>query len=166
MKKIDLHIHTIPSPVSDSHFDFDISKLKEYVSTMGIDGIAITNHNVFDKNQYLSIKAMLGDITVFPGIEVDLCNGHILVITDELDIDDFDERTNIVTSNIHTPTDSLDLLAFRSIFTDLSKYLLIPHYDKKPHIPKAVISELGEYITAGEVNSPKNSSIVEKTKIV
>lgn len=130
MKKIDLHIHTIPSPVSDSHFDFDISKLKEYVSTMGIDGIAITNHNVFDKNQYLSIKAMLGDITVFPGIEVDLCNGHILVITDELDIDDFDERTNIVTSNIHTPTDSLDLLAFRSIFTDLSKYLLIPHYDK------------------------------------
>ena len=79
MKKIDLHIHTIPSPVSDSHFDFDISKLKEYVLTMGIDGIAITNHNVFDKNQYLAIKAMLGDITVFPGIEVDLCSGHILV---------------------------------------------------------------------------------------
>lgn len=155
MRKIDLHIHTIPSPFNDSHFDFDISKLEEYVSTMGIDGIAITNHNVFDKNQYLSIKATLGDITVFPGIEVDLCNGHILVITDELDIDDFNEKTNQVTSNIHTATDSLDLPAFKSIFTDLSKYLLIPHYDKKPLIPKAVIIDLREYITAGEVNSPK-----------
>ncbi|WP_276803764.1 PHP domain-containing protein, partial [Odoribacter laneus] len=164
MKKIDLHIHTIPSSVSDSHFDFDISKLKEYVSTMGIDGIAITNHNVFDKNQYLTIKAMLVDITVFPGIEVDLCNGHILVITDELDIDDFDKRTNMVTSNIHTATDSLDLPTFESIFTDLSKYLLIPHYDKKPHIPKDVILKLGEHITAGEVNSPKKFIYCRKDK--
>lgn len=78
-----------------------------------------------------------------------------MVITDELDIDDFNEKTNQVTSNIHTATDSLDLPAFKSIFTDLSKYLLIPHYDKKPLIPKAVIIDLREYITAGEVNSPK-----------
>lgn len=164
MKKIDLHIHTIPSPTSDSSFDFDISKLKEYVSTMGIDGIAITNHNLFDKNQYLTIKAMLGNVTVFPGIEVDLCNGHILVIADELDIDDFDERANMVTSNIHTTTDSLDLPTFKSIFVDLSKYLLIPHYDKKPHIPKPVILELGEHITVGEVNSPKKFIYCRKDK--
>ena len=46
MKKIDLHIHTI-STVSDYDFDFDISKLKEYVDKLEIDCIAITNHNTF-----------------------------------------------------------------------------------------------------------------------
>ena len=166
MKKIDLHIHTIKNPVSDSPYDFDISKLKEYVLTMGIDCIAITNHNLFDKDQYLKIKHMLGDITVFPGVEVDLCNGHILVITDESDINDFELNTAKIKSNISTSTDSLDLLTFRSIFTDLSKYLLIPHYDKKPRIPENVILELNEYITAGEVTSPKKFIYCQRKIIV
>lgn len=163
MKKIDLHIHTIPSDISDSTFDFDILKLQEYVSKMEIDGIAITNHNLFNKEQYLLIKATLNDIKVFPGIEINLCNGHMLVI-DDLDIDDFDEKINKVKSDIHTAKDSLDLPTFKSIFTDLSKYLLIPHYDKRPHIPEAVILELGEHITAGEVNSPKKFICCRKDK--
>ncbi|MGQ1786903.1 MULTISPECIES: hypothetical protein [unclassified Saccharicrinis] len=46
MKKIDLHIHTV-STISDSYFEFDILKLKEYVQKLSLDCIAITNHNVF-----------------------------------------------------------------------------------------------------------------------
>jgi len=45
MKKIDLHTHTI-STVSDYPFDFDLSKVKEYVEKLRIDALAITNHNV------------------------------------------------------------------------------------------------------------------------
>lgn len=55
MKKIDLHIHTVPS-ISDSTFEFSLEKLKEYVKQMKLDAIAITNHNLFDKTQFLSIQ--------------------------------------------------------------------------------------------------------------
>ena len=55
MKKIDFHIHTIKS-ISDKDFDFDIEKLKEYIKTTKLDAIAITNHNLFDKEQFNNIK--------------------------------------------------------------------------------------------------------------
>jgi Fe-S cluster assembly ATPase SufC len=155
MRKIDFHIHTIPSEVKAENFVFDIARLKEYVMTMGIDAIAITNHNLFDKNQYQSIKALLSRTVVFPGIEVDLCGGHVLVISDSFDVDDLEAKANVVSNHIQTDKDYIDLQTFESIFTDLSKYILIPHYDKDPKIPKNVITALSEYITAGEVTSPK-----------
>jgi predicted metal-dependent phosphoesterase TrpH len=68
MKKIDLHTHTI-STVSDSDFDFDLSKVSEYVDRLKIDALAITNHNVFNMKQYSEIKKSL-TIPVFPGIEI------------------------------------------------------------------------------------------------
>ena len=55
MKKIDLHTHTI-STISDYPFDFDLSKIIEYVDKLKIDALAITNHNVFDLAQFLLIK--------------------------------------------------------------------------------------------------------------
>ena len=51
MKKIDLHIHTV-STISDSSFNFNLDKLKEYVSESGLDAIAITNHDFFDGIQF------------------------------------------------------------------------------------------------------------------
>ena len=51
MKKIDLHIHTVPT-ISDYDFKFSINKLIEYVNIEQIDAIAITNPTLFDKNQY------------------------------------------------------------------------------------------------------------------
>ena len=80
MKKIDFHIHTKRS-ISDKEFEFDIEKLKEYVDVAKLDAIAITNHNLFDKKQFKEIKEEL-EIKVFPGVEVDLENGHVLLITD------------------------------------------------------------------------------------
>ena len=58
MKKIDLHTHTI-STVSDYAFDFDLSKVTEYVDKLKIDALAITNHNVFDMKQYNEIRNSL-----------------------------------------------------------------------------------------------------------
>lgn len=153
MKKIDLHTHTI-STFSDSDFEFDLSKMKEYVVQLEIDAIAITNHNVFDSKQYFEIKNSL-PITVFPGIEVDLGGGHILVITDidEFEVSDFDERCKKVSNHIRASEDYITLQQFNQIFTDLSKYILIPHHDKKPNIKQEIIESLQPHITAGEVAS-------------
>lgn len=153
MKKIDLHTHTI-STVSDSSFEFDLSKLKDYVDRLNIDALAITNHNQFDQAQYFIIRNAVS-IPVFPGIEIDLEGGHILVITDtdEFEVTDFDEKCKQVSAMIKTDKDMLNLEQFRTIFPDLTKYILIPHYDKTPKIKKETIDALKQYITAGEVAS-------------
>lgn len=153
MKKIDLHTHTI-STVSDYDFTFDLTKVIEYVEKLKIDALAITNHNVFDLKQYYEIKNALS-IPVFPGIEVDLEGGHILVITDidDFEISNFDEKCKFVSAKITTNTDSLTFEEFAAIFPDLSKYILIPHYDKNPVIKDDVIDKLAPHITAGEVAS-------------
>jgi ABC-type phosphate transport system ATPase subunit len=153
MKKIDLHTHTI-STVSDAEFDFELSKVSEYVEKLKIDALAITNHNVFDLKQYYEIKNTL-QIPVFPGIEIDLEGGHLLLITeiDEFEVANFEEKCKIVSDKIKTNTDVLTLKEFNEIFTDLNKYILIPHYDKKPQIRQEVLKALQPHITSGEVAS-------------
>jgi len=79
MRKIDLHIHTV-STITDRDFEFDVEKLKEYVTVSNLDCISITNHNCFDHEQYIEIVDLL-DIPVFPGIEIDLESGHLLLIS-------------------------------------------------------------------------------------
>ncbi len=153
MKKIDLHTHTI-STISDYPFDFDLSKVREYVDKLRIDALAITNHNIFDLAQYLQIKNSL-TITVFPGIEINLEGGHILVIadSDEFEISNFEEKCKLVSALIKINTDTLTIAQFKNIFTELHKYILIPHYDKSPEIRKATIADLQPYISSGEVAS-------------
>ena len=153
MKKIDLHIHTISS-ISDANFSFDLGQLKEYIQNAGIDAIAITNHNVFDVEQFRLISDSIG-IPVFPGIEINLENGHLLLIADGNELSDFDSRCLSLNRRIVNPEDSITTKTLKEIFPDLSKYILIPHYDKKPGINEKVLSELSDSITAGEVNSPK-----------
>jgi predicted metal-dependent phosphoesterase TrpH/ABC-type dipeptide/oligopeptide/nickel transport system ATPase component len=162
MKKIDLHTHSV-STFSDYPFDFDLSKVKEYTDKLKIDALAITNHNVFDMNQYNQIKNSL-TIPVFPGIEIDLEGGHLLIITDtdEFEVSNFDEKCKQVSALIKTKDDSITLPQFNSIFTNLSKYILIPHYDKSPEIKQAIITALNPHITSGEVASV--SKFIRKMK--
>ena len=151
MKKIDLHIHTIAT-ISDAHFDFSLEKLKEYVSVMKVDCVAITNHNRFDKAQFEIIAASLGTTTL-PGIEIDLEGGHLLLVSDNRELDDFSLRCQLVQAEISTSTDYITVEKLTTFFPDLSKYILIPHYDKKPAIRQDVINKLSTHISAGEVAS-------------
>ncbi len=156
MKKIDLHIHT-NSTVSDYPFEFDFSKLKQYVETLDIACIAITNHNTFDLKQYLKIKDDL-DIVVFPGIEIDLEGGHLLVISDNSDlseINDFSKKCDRVNQLIKTKDDDITVEQFADIFPSLDKFLLIPHYHKRPIVKTETIRKINTLISAGEVSSYK-----------
>lgn len=55
MKKMDLHIHTV-STKRDKPFAFSIEKLKGYVIQEKVDLIAITNHNLFDAQQFSDVS--------------------------------------------------------------------------------------------------------------
>lgn len=165
MKKIDLHIHTISS-ISDRPFFFSLNSLKEYVEKLNIDCIAITNHNLFDKPQFDQISTEIS-AKVFPGIEIDLEAGHILLISENEDLDDFNSKCKRVTSLIKTKDDWITYEQLIDIFPLLNKYLLIPHYDKKPNIKEETLQKLGDNIFAGEVTSLRKfkSCIKEDDKL-
>ncbi|EPW6404245.1 hypothetical protein P3655_08875 [Vibrio parahaemolyticus] len=154
MKKIDLHVHTVVTP-SDPYFDYSLDTLRRYVTESNIDCIAITNHNKFDKEQFLLIREELSKTVVFPGIEVDLEGGHILVIADNSDVEDFSSRCSLVTKDIPDAKSDIDYNRFIEIFEDLSKYIIIPHIDKTPSIKKPTLHKLGGVVTCGEVQSVK-----------
>ena len=164
MKKCDFHIHTVPT-ISDADFVFSMDVLKGYVDKMALNVIAITNHNLFDMGNYMSIKEALSpNVDVLPGIEVNLEGGHILVISnqDDAEIFDFNNRCEAVNQRIKDANDSLTIEDFHSFFPNLNKYVLIPHYDKSPQLPKEVINSLGEFIAAGEVTSVKKFLYMQK----
>jgi ABC-type dipeptide/oligopeptide/nickel transport system ATPase component len=154
MKKIDLHIHTKASPYSDSVYDFTLSKLQEYIEKLSIDCIAITNHNLFDLEQFNQISEQI-ESTVLPGIEIDIEKGHLLLISENTELDDFKTKCLQVEHLIQSKSDYISVAQLKEIFVDLSKYLLIPHYDKVPILKPEIIEQLKPFIASGEVSSAK-----------
>lgn len=169
MKKLDLHIHTKKTISDVNSFEFSLNKLKQYVSEMKIDAIAITNHNIFDLTQYLEIKKELdGLCDVFPGIEINVGNigfGHLIIISEQNSGEEFSEFCLEVEERIKSKEDKLSSDEIKLIFEDLSKYLVIPHYDKAPSIEKDVLIQLKDYILCGEVCSVKKFMYCQKNEV-
>jgi len=151
MKKIDLHIHTI-STMSDSDFTFSLDVFKNYVKSASLDAVAVTNHDIFDLSQYEKINEAL-DITVFPGIEVNLEKGHVLVISEESSVEKFNDCATKITELVQNIGDTVTYDQLIHIFGDLNKYIIIPHYEKRPRIMGEALEKLRPHITAGEVDS-------------
>lgn len=150
MKKIDLHIHTV-STISDRPFTFSLDAFKRYVTDAKLDAVAVTNHDVFDGAQFRHIQEELA-ATVFPGIEINVGSGHLLIITKPSDLDDFASKTTLVSQRITKVGDSMSFEELIKIFGNLQNYLLIPHYDKGPPIAGETLEKLRPYISAGEVD--------------
>lgn len=86
VKKIDFHIHTVASD-KDYHFTYSSKWLEKYIQEAELDAIAITNHDLFDYENFQEIKNHLADTKVFPGIELSLAGGHVNVIFSEDDVE-------------------------------------------------------------------------------
>ena len=164
MKKIDLHIHTVPT-FSDSEFVFCLETFNRYVEYAKLDAVAITNHDVFDLNQFREIEQSLG-AEVFPGIEINVDKGHVLVIGSASELDDFDAKAKIVSQKITKIGDSITVKELIEIYGNLDRYLVIPHYDKAPPVRGLTLEGLSPFFCAGEVDSAKKfiRSIKDESK--
>lgn len=154
MKAVDLHIHTIES-IIDSQFTFSMDSLIKYVDDMKLDIIGITNHNLFDVEQFKEICNEL-DIKVLPGIEINFEGGHLLLLSENDNLDDFVNKCKKIEEKIRSTNDNINKEELIEIFEDLNKYLLIPHNPKKPKVPIQIIKEMKYYISAVEVSSIKD----------
>jgi hypothetical protein len=165
LKKIDLHIHTV-STSGDKIFKFNLENLKKYVSESRLDAIAITNHNMFDYAQFRAINEAI-KVIVFPGIEVNLECGHVLIISDVKNLDNFENKSEKLSQRIIEIEDGISVNDLEEIFGDLNDYLVIPHYDKEPSIKGETLNRIADYISAGEVDSAKKfiRAIKDNTKI-
>lgn len=160
MKKIDFHIHTHRT-AKDNNFKFNLAVLVEYTKSLDIDAIAITNHNIFLKDQYNDIANTL-ECVVFPGIEIDLENGHILIIAPIELLDEFESQCITIAGNVKTGIERFSVNKILEIFTNLDQYLVIPHYHKSPQVSDNELLQLKNHIVAGEVQSPKNWEVTKK----
>jgi hypothetical protein len=153
LKKIDLHIHTVQT-ISDRPFTYSLDTFKRYVAEAKLDAVAVTNHDRFDGAQFREIRHSLG-IAVFPGIEINVEGGHLLVIADAINLEDFETQTARIAQKIVKAGDGVTVQELKAIFGDLNDYLLIPHYEKGPPISAVTLEKLKPYVFAGEVDSAK-----------
>ena len=153
MKKIDFHIHPVPVATGES-FVFSLETMKKYVSSTKLDAIAITNHNFFDETNYNLIKSAV-EIIVFPGIELDVEKTHILVISPVEELDTFKAECKNVNDYMKLNEFNLSYDKYVELFPNRSKYLIIPHYKKGPHITSDLLTKFGNNKKVGEVSSAK-----------
>lgn len=152
MKRLDLHIHTLPSPI-EADFEFSVDALADHVKGNQLDVIAITNHNFFDRQNFEVICKALPSTLVLPGIEVSVEKYHTLVIADPENIDSFEE----LTEQIDQPDENgvgISTDTFVELFSGGS-FIIIPHYKKKPAITSEELTRIKDCVTALEVSSDK-----------
>ena len=105
-------------------------------------------------------------IKVLPGIEITIGQGrgHIIIIADLENVIEFSNKCKKIEEEIVNIDGYIPLSLFRSIFTDLNQYLIIPHIDKYPIIDVEIQKELSTYLHAAEVSSVKKFQYLYKDK--
>lgn len=163
--KIDIHCHTkkIRSGEPESR-----AVTKEVFSKSIQDAevgiVAITDHDVFDKEQYDEfVKCVGSNFQIWPGIELDTShNGnkfHLILVGDPDDVDIFDEKVKQLT-NGKSGDFTIELDNIISHFSG-ENILYIPHFgSKRPAISEDNLKYLKERL--GEKSS---LVIVEDTNI-
>lgn len=137
--KIDLHCHTKKTKSGDGKQRNVTPELfKEKVELADIKIVAITNHNAFDFDQYVSlVNVVSGSCQVWPGVEIDVCGSnkfHLIVITKAEDAKRFSFYVNTLFKDDDIDTCQHTLDEVYEIFKNFDA-IYIPHYhDKKPAI--------------------------------
>lgn len=76
--KVDLHTHTAEDPYEK--ISYTAFQLIDRASQVGLDALAITNHNVVTYNKELVRYAENKGIFLIPGVEATFSKGHVLII--------------------------------------------------------------------------------------
>ena len=177
--KIDIHTHTKKCKSGDAPTrEISPDEFCEAVKSTDVGIIAITNHNVFDLEQYSEIRNAIGeDAQVWPGIELDIIadgsRGHLLVIVSPEKAAEF---AGVVTELTDGSTPDTFTTTIDEVIEELDDLapLYVAHYkQKKPNIsdealeiliartanPARVIKEVANSISAGIYISHGHASI-------
>ncbi len=130
----------------------------------GVEVVAITNHNAFDKVQYNRLKAKVADsCNVWPGVELDIEYGtskryHLIVICNPKNIELFDQKLTDLINGV-TPDNFLGKIDDVVSTFDPLDCIFMPHFHKTPAIPPE------EFDVLGSLLSNKARLIAEATNV-
>lgn len=164
---IDLHCHTrkIKSGDGDKREVSD-ELFAEKVKKSGVEIIAITNHNIFDDNQFTRLRELVTDCCkLWPGIELDIGYGeegkryHLLVVCNPKNQKQFKEAVADITTD-STPENFLGKIEDIVAKFDPIDCVFLPHFTgKTPTIPEDEFEKLASLLTN------KNRLIAEATNV-
>lgn len=149
--KIDLHCHTKKTKSGDPDTRNVTKELfKETLLTNDIKICAITNHNHFDKKQYDNFsKYSQDEIILFPGIELDVKglhrNGHIVVVVNPKQLDEFCTLTSKLINNIH-PDNVLIKIDELLTYVNSLDCIVLAHYNKPKSLDEESLDVIKEKI--------------------
>lgn len=177
--KIDIHTHTKKCKSGDAPTrEISPTDFCQTVLSTDVRVIAITNHNVFDLEQFNEIETRLdGEAQAWPGVELDILygdsRGHLLVIASPRLASEFSAATDELTKGYSADSFAAQLEDVLKAYDDLDP-LYVAHYkQKKPSLsddflhalesrtrnPECVLKEVTNSISAGIYISHGHSSI-------
>lgn len=163
--KIDIHCHTkkIRSGEPESRAVTKEVFLKS-IQDAGVDIVAITNHDIFDKNQYDEFVEYVGSkFQIWPGIELDTLhsgnNFHLILVGDPACAGVFDEKVKQLT-NGKSGDFTIELDSIINHFSG-ENILYIPHFGSK----RPAISEDNLEYLKGRLGKKSPRVIVEDTNV-
>ncbi|MDP2940567.1 MAG: hypothetical protein Q8O13_10945 [Candidatus Omnitrophota bacterium] len=157
--KIDLHAHTKKTKKGEADTrNVEAKSFRDIVTSTDVGIIAITNHNLFDLEQYESfLKNVEGRIQIWPGVEFDVVcgdtKGHLLVIVSPQKSQDFSKLINCLTASCNADKYVISIEDVVKHFDNLNP-LYIAHYQKKPDLGDDCINKL--------ISTTKHASMVIK----
>ncbi|MBW2598560.1 MAG: hypothetical protein JRC60_00305 [Deltaproteobacteria bacterium] len=167
--KIDIHSHTKKCKSGDAPTrEIASGDFCEMIQSTDVGIIAITNHNVFDLDQFTEIVGIMDDnAQVWPGVELDVkedgVRGHLIVIVSPQMAKEFFESVGKITEGFTPDSFICNIEQVLEIFDDFNP-LYVTHYKQKtPNLsdealekliagtanPGRVIKEVSNSISAG-----------------
>lgn len=153
--KIDIHTHTKKCKSGDAPTrEIAPADFCEKIQSTEVGIVAITNHNVFDLNQFTEIKEKMGDdIQVWPGIELDIQEnglpGHLIVIVSPSMAEAFSKIVNYITKDSTPDNFSSTIDQVLKEFDDFKPLYIAHHRQKMPNL----IDEALDKLVLGTANS-------------
>jgi predicted ATPase len=152
--KIDLHCHTKKTKKGDAPTrNVSPERFAEAIEANGVGIVAITNHNAFDKDQFLELSRAVGEnAQLWPGVELDVhgdregSRWHMLMIASPKQVECFDAAVQALIGDT-SPNDVF--LHISDVFACLEMIdaIFISHaHDKNPHLTQADMLEMNSLI--------------------
>lgn len=146
--KIDIHVHTKKTKQGDALTrEVAPEKFSKIVQSTDVKILAITNHNVFDLEQFNQMETGLdGAVQIWPGIELDVIDdekrSHLIVIVSPQKREEFSEIVNRVTVGKSADDFTISLENTVEFFENLEPLYVAHYLGKKPDMSEASIENL------------------------
>ena len=151
--RIDFHCHTKAVKSGEKKTrNINATDFKEAIKDARVKMVAVTNHNSFDRSQFDEFyNEVNNDFILLPGIELDTIGikkekGHIVIVYDDKDLDNFDNKVSKLLEGTSPDTFTIDIEKLIEFINDIN-CIVLAHYYKPDALDIESINHIKEKMT-------------------